>query len=215
MNTALNLDTISKHNPILPVLTLAELAMAIPLATALNNAGVNAIEITLRSPVALDAIRAVRTALPDIIVGAGTVRSADDFAEAIRAGARFIVSPGSTRELLDAADHWDVPFLPGAATASELMLLADRGYRHVKFFPAHALGGVTAIGAFGGPFPDLRFCPSGGIDARNFKDYLALANVPWVSGSWLTPADKIAKGQWQLITDVASQTLSELSCQGS
>lgn len=189
--------------PVIPVLTISETTDAVALATALTAGGLNVLEVTLRTEVALRAIRAIAAACPEVVVGAGTVRAPEQAEAAIAAGARFVVSPGITPRLMDAARRWSVPYLPGVATASEAMALADLGCGFQKFFPAEQSGGVGALKALAAPLYDIRFCPTGGIDAANAPDYLALPNVVCVGGSWIAPSAKIAEGDWDGITKLA------------
>jgi len=195
------------QNAIIPVVTLASARQATPLARALVAGGISVIEVALRSAAALEAIGIIRDEVPEIAVGAGTVKTPDDFSRAVGAGATFLVSPGATVSLLEAAARWDVPFLPGAVTPGEMILLEQQGFDVVKLFPAAAAGGIPLLKSLAGPFPLMRFCPSGGIDAGNFRDYLRLGNVIGVSGSWITPADAIEAGDWQHITDLARAAL--------
>jgi len=189
--------------PTIPVVVIEDAAKAPDLAAALLAGGVRAIEVTLRSAAALAAIEAIARTTPDILLGVGTVLSPDDIDRSIGAGAQFLVSPGATPTLLDAAAGVDVAFLPGAATASEAMRLRERGYRRLKFFPADASGGVTALKGLAGPLADLEFCPTGGVGAANAMDYLALKSVFAVGGSWLAPSDAIACGDWTRIEGLA------------
>lgn len=182
--------------PVIPVVVIHALRDAVPMARALVAGGAPAIEVTLRTSVALDAIRAIAAEVEGATVGVGTVLGAGDLRAAQAAGARFAVSPGISPRLLDAADDSTLPLLPGAATASEAMNLLERGYRHLKFFPAVPAGGHKLLGAWAGPLPQIRFCPTGGISLANATDFLALPNVLCVGGSWLTPADKLAAGDW-------------------
>ena len=182
--------------PVIPVVVIHDLNDAVPMARALVAGGTPAIEVTLRTPAALDAIRAIAAEVEGAMVGVGTVLNAHDLQAAHQAGARFAVSPGGSPHLLDAADDSELPLLPGAATASEVMALLERGYRHLKFFPAVPAGGHKLLGAWAGPLPQLRFCPTGGINLVNAVDFLVLPNVLCVGGSWLTPADKLAAGDW-------------------
>ncbi|MEO6800017.1 MAG: bifunctional 4-hydroxy-2-oxoglutarate aldolase/2-dehydro-3-deoxy-phosphogluconate aldolase [Rhodanobacter sp.] len=182
--------------PVIPVVVIHDLKAAVPMARALVAGGISAIEVTLRTPVALDAIRAISAEVEGAMVGVGTVLSAIDLHAARQAGARFAVSPGFSPYLLDAAEDSALPLLPGAATASEAMSLLERGYRHLKFFPAVPAGGHNLLAAWASPLPQLRFCPTGGISLSNAADFLALPNVICVGGSWLTPADKLASGDW-------------------
>jgi 2-dehydro-3-deoxyphosphogluconate aldolase/(4S)-4-hydroxy-2-oxoglutarate aldolase len=191
--------------PVIAVVVIDEAKHAVPLARALLEGGVQGIEITLRTPAALDAIRAIAQELPQAAVGSGTVLTPEDLAASEKAGARFAVSPGCTPRLLAAAADSAVPYLPAAATASEVMALLERGYRHLKFFPAQAAGGVAMLRAWAGPLPAARFCATGGISPENAPSYLALPNVPCVGGSWLTPASSLAAGDWPAVTELARQ----------
>lgn len=184
--------------PVLAVLTLDKAADAPPVARALLAGGVRALEVTLRTPESLRAIEAL-AALDHAIVGAGTVLSADDAARAASAGARFLVSPGFRPALADAARALALPWLPGVATATEIMAARDAGFEDLKFFPAETSGGAPAIAAFAGPFPTVRFCPTGGISAANAPGYLRLANVACVGGSWLAPPALVAERNWSEI----------------
>jgi len=196
-------DAIMDAAPVMAVVTVESAAAAVDLSRALVAGGCSLIEITMRTPVALDAIRAVAADVPDAIVGAGTVTNGGDFERAVEAGSRFAVSPGATPALLRAAKDGPIPFLPGIASASDLMAGLDEGYRRFKFFPAEAAGGIAALKALGGPFPDVRFCPTGGINLANAGDYLALRNVACVGGSWVAPAKLIADARWDDITELA------------
>lgn len=189
--------------PVIPVVRIDHLADAVPLARALARGGLPAIEITLRTPPAIDAIRLVAAEVADAVVGAGTVLSAKDFHACLKAGARFVVSPGMTQELLDVAAAGSVPFLPGAATPSEIMAAREEGYRMLKFFPAEPSGGVAFLKAIAGPLADMRFCPTGGVSAGNAADYLALPNVACVGGSWVVPDDAIQGGDWERVEELA------------
>lgn len=195
--------------PVIPVVVLEDPAHAVPLARALLAGGVPVIEITLRTAGALDAIRAIADTVPDAIVGAGTVTTPGLVRQAVDAGARFLVSPGTTDRLLDAMDDSGVPFLPGAASPSEVMRVLERGHREMKFFPAEACGGRTFLGAMASPFPDARFCPTGGITPATAPRYRELPNVGCVGGSWLTPRDTIAARDWQLIEKLAADSLRD------
>ncbi|WP_266180161.1 bifunctional 4-hydroxy-2-oxoglutarate aldolase/2-dehydro-3-deoxy-phosphogluconate aldolase [Dyella humicola] len=182
--------------PVVPVVIIHDARAAVPMARALVAGGVPAIEVTLRTPAALDAIRAIAEEVEGAVVGVGTVLSAKDLRAAHKAGARFAVSPGVSPGLLDAADDCELPLLPGVATAGEAMTLLERGYHHLKFFPAVPAGGYKLLGAWASPLPQIRFCPTGGISLANAPDFLALPNVLCVGGSWLTPADKLDSGDW-------------------
>ncbi|MEW2114649.1 bifunctional 4-hydroxy-2-oxoglutarate aldolase/2-dehydro-3-deoxy-phosphogluconate aldolase [Streptomyces sp. NPDC005474] len=191
--------------PVVPVVVVEDLADAVPLARALVAGGLPAIEITLRTPVALDAIRAVADAVPDAVVGAGTLISPAQVDDVVAAGARFLVSPGWTDVLLESMRASGVPFLPGVSTASEVVALLERGVREMKFFPAEAAGGTAYLKALSGPLPQARFCPTGGIGPANAPEYLALPNVGCVGGSWMLPADAIAARDWDRVETLARQ----------
>ncbi|SDJ24028.1 2-dehydro-3-deoxyphosphogluconate aldolase / (4S)-4-hydroxy-2-oxoglutarate aldolase [Lutimaribacter saemankumensis] len=197
-------ETLCRKAPVIPVLVIEDAAHAAPLAEALIAGGLPVLEVTLRTPAALDAIAAM-SGVPGGIVGAGTVLTPDDVRAAQDAGAQFAVSPGATDRLLDACEAAGLPILPGAATASEAMRLLERGYGVQKFFPASAIGGAPALKALGGPLPQVRFCPTGGIDTANAADYLALDNVLCVGGSWVAPRELVQKGEWAAITGLARQ----------
>lgn len=196
------LDALFRHACIVPVLTIDALDDAEPLARTLVGAGLPILEVTLRTPIALQAIERMR-AVPGAIVGAGTVLDAHDLDAVERAGAMFAISPGATPALLNAAADRAMPLLPGIATASELMHGLDAGFRRFKFFPAESSGGVAALRGFAGPFADVRFCPTGGIDAAKAPDYLALANVFAVGGSWMLPAQAVRTRDWSAIATLA------------
>ena len=189
--------------PVIPVVVIEDARAAVPMARALVAGGVPAIEVTLRTAAALEAVRAIASEVEGAVVGVGTVLTQADLLAAYEAGARFAVSPGATARLLDAAEDIPLPLLPGAATASEAMALLERGYRHLKFFPAVPAGGARLLAAWTGPLPQLRFCPTGGISAASAVDFLALPNVLCVGGSWLTPADRLAAGDWAGIEQLA------------
>lgn len=189
--------------PVVPVVVIEDAHAAVPMARALVAGGTPAIEVTLRTAAALDAVRAIAAEVEGAVVGVGTVLGEADLRAALDAGARFAVSPGATARLLDAAEDVPLPLLPGAATASEAMALLERGYAHLKFFPAVPAGGAKLLAAWAGPLPQLCFCPTGGISATSAADFLALPNVPCVGGSWLTPKDKLAGGDWAGIEQLA------------
>ncbi|MER7680586.1 bifunctional 4-hydroxy-2-oxoglutarate aldolase/2-dehydro-3-deoxy-phosphogluconate aldolase [Streptomyces sp. NPDC096934] len=190
--------------PVVPVVVLTDADDAVPLARALVAGGLPAIEVTLRTPAALDAVRAVAAAVPDAVVGAGTVLTSAQVAETVAAGARFLVSPGWTDGLLAAMKASGVPFLPGVSTASEVVALLERGVREMKFFPAQAAGGTAYLRSLAGPLPQARFCPTGGITADNAGEYLALPNVGCVGGTWMVPGDAIAAKDWGRIESLAA-----------
>lgn len=191
--------------PVVPVVIIEDARAAVPMARALVAGGTPAIEITLRTPAALDAIKAIAEEVEGAVVGVGTVLSAKDLRAAHKAGARFAVSPGVSPGLLDAADDSELPLLPGTATASEVMTLLERGYRHVKFFPAVPAGGHKLLGAWASPLPQMKFCPTGGITLASAPDFLSLPNVICVGGSWLTPSDKLRGGDWAGIEQLARE----------
>jgi 2-dehydro-3-deoxyphosphogluconate aldolase / (4S)-4-hydroxy-2-oxoglutarate aldolase len=195
---------------IIPVLTIERLEDAVPLAKALVAGGVRTLEITLRTPVAIESAKAIMAHVPDAVVGIGTILNADDLARAEAIGARFGISPGATPDLLKAAAASALPFAPGIATASELMLGLSHGFNLVKFFPAEQSGGIKALRALAGPFPDVRFCPTGGIGEANAASWLAEPNVVAVGGSWLCPAADIRSGNWAGITAICNRTMKLL-----
>jgi 2-dehydro-3-deoxyphosphogluconate aldolase/(4S)-4-hydroxy-2-oxoglutarate aldolase len=202
---------ILQAGPVVPVMVIHEQAHAVPLARALVAGGVKVLEIVLRTPVAMEAIRAIAAEVPEAITGAGTVVNSRDLRAVTEAGAVFAISPGLTPALLDAALLGPIALIPGIATISELMLAMDKGYRQFKFFPAEAAGGIAMLKAIAGPFPQVTFCPTGGISAANYRDYLALKNVACVGGSWIVPPDLIAARNWQAITELAAETIAALS----
>lgn len=189
--------------PVVPVVVVDDPSDAVPLARALVAGGLPAIEVTLRTPAALEAIRAIADAVPDALVGAGTVITPEQVTEAVTAGARFLVSPGWTDVLLDAMRASGVPCLPGVSTTSEVVALLERGVREMKFFPAEAAGGTAYLKSLGGPLPQARFCPTGGIGPTTAPDYLALPNVGCVGGSWMLPADAVAARDWARVEELA------------
>ncbi len=190
--------------PVMPVVVVDDLAAAVPVARALVAGGLPAIELTLRTPVALDAIRAIADEVPEILVGAGTIVSPGQAKEALDAGARFLVSPGATPGLLGAMAETGLPFLPGTATVSEVLAVLELGITEMKFFPAEASGGTAFLASLVAPVPAARFCPTGGITAGTAHAYLALPNVGCVGGSWLTPAHLVGAGDWAGITALAA-----------
>jgi 2-dehydro-3-deoxyphosphogluconate aldolase/(4S)-4-hydroxy-2-oxoglutarate aldolase len=180
----------------MPVIVLDRVDDAVPLAEALMSGGIRVLEVTMRTPAALDSVRAIRAALPDALVGVGTITSVADLDSARAAGARFGVSPGTTPDLLAHARGWSFPFLPGVMTPSDVMRAIEAGFAAMKLFPARQAGGVEMLKALGGPFPQVRFCPTGGIDADSAASYLALPNVVCVGGSWLSPPALVARKDW-------------------
>ena len=190
--------------PVVPVIVVEELAHAAPLARALVAGGLPALEVTLRTPCALDAIRAMAE-VEGGVVGAGTLLTPADVKAAKAAGAKFGVSPGATDRLLDACAEYDLPLLPGAATASEIMALLEKGYTVQKFFPAEQAGGAPYLKSIGSPIPQVKFCPTGGISLKNARDYLGLSNILCVGGSWVAPKDALARGDWAEVTRLAAE----------
>lgn len=201
------LDAILGRAPVLPVLTIERLEDAVPLARALVENGLPVLEVTLRTSVALEAIARIAREMPDAVVGAGTVLRPLDLAQVAEAGAGFAIAPGATEALYVAARTTAIPFLPAIATASEMMRGMEHGHRRFKFFPAAAMGGTVALKAFGGPFPQARFCPTGGIDADSAPAYLALSNVVTVGGAWMVPPDAVAARDWDRIGRLARQAV--------
>ena len=204
------LDALLAMGRVIPVITVNRVEDAVPLARALVEGGIRLLEITLRTAAGLAGAEAIIRQVPGAVVGIGTILTPDDMTRAIDVGARFALSPGATPALLDAASVVSIPFLPGIATASELMEAIARGFDTVKFFPATAAGGLPALKALAGPFPQARFCPTGGITESNAPEWLAQPNVIAVGGSWLTPAAEIAAGQWDVIRDRAARTRAHL-----
>jgi 2-dehydro-3-deoxyphosphogluconate aldolase/(4S)-4-hydroxy-2-oxoglutarate aldolase len=201
----MTIDDILRAGPVMPVVVIDDAAQAAPLARALVGGGVRAIEITLRTGAALEAIQAISRDVPEAIPGVGTALTAADVLAALDAGAKFIVSPGATPALCGAAIGSGLPFLPGVATASELMAGMASGLSTFKFFPAAQAGGVEGLKALGGPFPNVRFCPTGGVSPANAADYLALPNVLCVGGSWIAPREAIAAGDFARIEALARE----------
>jgi 2-dehydro-3-deoxyphosphogluconate aldolase/(4S)-4-hydroxy-2-oxoglutarate aldolase len=199
------LISILKLQPVVPVLVIKDLAHAVPLARALVAGGLKAIEITMRTPVALEAIRAVAEEVEGAVPGAGTVLNAKQYHQAVEAGSQFIVSPGTTLELLDVARKSPVPLLPGAATPSEVMALREEGYEVLKFFPAEQAGGAAYLKSLSSPLAGMLFCPTGGITPDNARDYLSLPNVVCVGGSWVAPNALVEAGDWDGITRLATE----------
>lgn len=191
--------------PVVPVVVLEDAADAVPLARALVAGGLPAIEVTLRTAAALDAIKAIAAEVPDAVVGAGTVISVRNVSDTVAAGARFLVSPGWTDTLLDAMKASGVPFLPGVSTTSEVVALLERGVTEMKFFPAEAAGGTAYLKALSAPLPQARFCPTGGISLASAPSYLALPNVGCVGGSWMVPGDAVAAGDWARVERLAAE----------
>ncbi len=200
----MTLDDIMRAAPVIPVMMIDEIDQAVPLARALVKGGLRVLEITLRTPIALDAIRAIIADVDDAIVGAGTVLTPQQLEHVAALRCKFAVSPGFTTSLLDAATTSPCPLLPGTSTASEVMQLLDRGHDRMKFFPAEAAGGTAMLKSLASPLPAAKFCPTGGIGPDNAAGYLALPNVLCVGGSWVVPKDAIAQGDWDKITMLAT-----------
>ena len=206
MGAQLTALSIMRDAPVIPVIVLNKVEHAVPMAEALVAGGIRVLEVTLRTPQGLACIEAIAKAVPQAIVGAGTVRSAADAAAAAQAGARFAVSPGYTSKLGQACRDLGLPLLPGVATSSEIMAAMEDGLSELKFFPAVQSGGIQMLKAWQGPFGDVRFCPTGGISPANAAEFLALSNVVCVGGSWLVPASAVEAGNWSQITDLAKAT---------
>lgn len=198
------MESLLNISPVIPVVVIDEPTYAVPLARALVAGGIPILELTLRTPTALEALRRVADEVPEILVGAGTVVRPKQAADAAAAGAQFLVSPGSTPALLDAMADTGLPHLPGMSTVSEAMALLERGFYELKFFPAEASGGTTFLKAIHSPLPAARFCPTGGISAETAADYLSLPNVGCVGGSWLTPTDAISVEDWDRVRSYAA-----------
>ena len=194
--------------PVIPVIVISNPDHAVPLAQALLAGGVRVLEITLRSDAALEAIRRIRDEFPEVLVGAGTVLSVQDLQAVAEAGGRFAISPGLTPNLLAAVHQESIPLIPGVASASELMQALEAGLTELKFFPAQAAGGVQMLKSLNGPFPQVTFCPTGGITLHNYREYLALKNVACVGGSWFVPSEKIDQADWPAITRLAQEAVT-------
>jgi len=205
MSAELDAGAVMRLSRVMPVVVIDDAADAEPLARALLAGGIRTVEITLRTPAALGAIRAIARNVPEMVVGAGTVLSGADLKAATDAGARYALSPGGTPELMELARNQEIPFIPGVATSSEIMRGHELGYTHFKFFPAEQLGGASAIKALAGPLPNARFCPTGSITLEKAPAYLALDNVLCVGGSWIASADKIKARDWAAIESTARQ----------
>lgn len=197
--------------PIVPVLVIKDATDALPIAEALLAADVKVLEVTLRTPAALDVISIIAKELPEAVIGAGTVTNRAMLQQCYDAGAKFAISPGLTKDLLQAGKEGNIALIPGISSISELMDGIDCGYDHLKFFPAEASGGVKALQSIGGPFPDIKFCPTGGINMNNVRDYLALPNISCCGGSWLVSDEIVKNKNWSAITDLARQALVHVS----
>jgi 2-dehydro-3-deoxyphosphogluconate aldolase/(4S)-4-hydroxy-2-oxoglutarate aldolase len=207
-NWKMTSEEIFNQGPVVPVLVIKDVEHAVPLAKALIAGGIRVLEVTLRTEAALEVIAKIAKEVPEAIIGAGTVTNRAQLQQVIDAGAKFAISPGLTSDLLKAGNEGSIALIPGISSISELMTAVDHGYTHLKFFPAEASGGVKALKAIGGPFPDIKFCPTGGISPSNYNDYLALPNVCCAGGSWLAPEDTMINGEWEKITELAKQAVA-------
>jgi 2-dehydro-3-deoxyphosphogluconate aldolase/(4S)-4-hydroxy-2-oxoglutarate aldolase len=201
----MSIEKIMNTSPVIPVMVIDKVENAVPLAKALVGGGLKVLEITLRTDAALESIREIKAAVPEAIVGAGTVINTATLDQALAAGSEFIVTPGTTPSLVDAALSNGVQLLPGVNTPTEAMTLLEKGISALKFFPAEAAGGVPMLKAIGGPLPQISFCPTGGVNPHNAREYLALKNVACVGGSWMAPANLVAEGKWQEIQHLAAE----------
>jgi 2-dehydro-3-deoxyphosphogluconate aldolase / (4S)-4-hydroxy-2-oxoglutarate aldolase len=205
MRKTMNIEQILSSSPVVPVVVIDNLEDAAPLAQALYNGGLKALEVTLRTPVAAQAVKIMKETVPQAYVGTGTVVDTATFEVSKAIGADFMVSPGVNTELLNLAKNSDIPFLPGAATPSEVMSLASHGFKYLKFFPAEAAGGVPMLKSIGGPLPHIKFCPTGGVSLKSAPNYLALENVICVGGTWMLDKQLIANKDWPAIEALAKQ----------
>ncbi len=209
-NWKISAQEVLASGPVVPVIVIDQVEHSVPLARALLQGGIRVLEVTLRTPAAMDAIRTIARHVPDALVGAGTVTSPQELEAVTEAGGLFAISPGLTPELLDAASAGSIPLIPGISTVSELMTGLSRGYAAFKFFPAEAAGGLSMLKAMSGPFPQVSFCPTGGISPSNYRQYLALENVVCVGGSWVVPGDAVRKGDWERITSAAREAVDSV-----
>jgi 2-dehydro-3-deoxyphosphogluconate aldolase/(4S)-4-hydroxy-2-oxoglutarate aldolase len=207
-NWSIQPQDIFKLSPIVPVMVINKIEDAVPLARALVAGGITVLEVTLRTPCALEAITKIAKEVPEALVGAGTILNESQLKQAVEAGAQFVITPGATTDLLKAAMAGTVPLIPGVSSISEVMAGMELGYTHFKFFPAEASGGVSALKAFSGPLANIRFCPTGGITPSSYKDYLALSNVDCIGGSWIAPTDAMEQGDWQRITQLCKDAIA-------
>jgi len=207
-NWKMTSEEIFSQGPVVPVLVIKDVAHAVPLAKALIAGGIRVLEVTLRTDAALEVIAKIAKEVPEAIIGAGTVTNREQLQQVIDAGAKFAISPGLTSDLLKAGNEGSIALIPGISSISELMTAVDHGYTHLKFFPAEASGGVKALKAIAGPFPDIKFCPTGGISPSNYNDYLALPSVRCAGGSWLAPEEAMLNGEWDKITELAKQAVA-------
>jgi len=208
MKWILQPQAVFSASPVVPVMVIKKLEDALPMAKALQAGGINVFEITLRSSVALDAIKLLSKEVPDALVGAGTVLSAEQYDQAVAAGAKFVISPGATPALLKHAAASDVALIPGTATPSEMMQALELGYDHLKFFPAEINGGAPALKAISAALPQLSFCPTGGVSPKNVANYLAVDCVKTIGGSWMIPNDAVAAGDWAKVTELTAEAVA-------
>ncbi|HEY7865848.1 MAG TPA: bifunctional 4-hydroxy-2-oxoglutarate aldolase/2-dehydro-3-deoxy-phosphogluconate aldolase [Psychromonas sp.] len=208
MNWTISPAQVFAYSPVVPVMVINHLEDALPMARALAAGGINVFEVTLRTKVALEAIKAIATAMPEAMIGAGTVINTQQYDAAVAAGAKFIISPGYSQKLLEHAKTGSAPLIPGVSTPSEIVTALEFGYDHLKFFPAEANGGAAALKAIAGPLPQVSFCPTGGISPDNVAAYMALNCVATVGGSWMLPNDAIVNGDWAKVTELAKQAVS-------
>ena len=204
-----DVSAVLNRSPVMPVLVIDRVEDAVPLAQALKQGGITALEVTLRTPAALASIERIAEQVEGVFVGAGTVTNVAQFQQVEQAGGQFMISPGATATLLQYGRDSDLPYLPAVSTVSEMMSAMEQGYEAFKFFPASAIGGSAALKAIGAPFPQVRFCPTGGISASNFLEYLALDNVSCVGGSWVAPANLVREGRWSEITALAKTAVEQ------
>lgn len=208
MNWTISPEQVFACSPVVPVMVINKLSDAVPMAKALADGGIHVFEVTLRTEVALEAIRAIATAMPEAMIGAGTIINAQQYDAAVLAGAKFVISPGYSRALLEHAKTGVAPLIPGVSTPSEIITALELGYDHLKFFPAEANGGAVALKAIAGPLPQVRFCPTGGVNLANVADYMALNCVATVGGSWMLPNDAIERGDWKKVTELSQQAVA-------
>lgn len=197
-------DILAQAKPVMPVMVIEQIEHAMPLAQALYDGGIDVLEITMRTDCALEAIALIKDEMPQCLVGAGTVINPEQFKQAVAAGSDFVLSPGITKHLVKKSKKYDVPLIPGVATAGDVMLALSYDIDTMKLFPATQLGGTGMLKALGGPFPDVMFCPTGGINPNNYQSFIDLPNVGCVGGSWIAPANLVKEGKWEEITKLAA-----------
>lgn len=208
MNWTISPEQVFACSSVVPVMVINNVADAVPMAKALAAGGISVFEVTLRTEAAVEAIRAIATAMPEAMIGAGTVINTQQYDAAVAAGAKFVISPGYSILLLEHARTGIAPLIPGVSTPSEIITALELGYDHLKFFPAEANGGAAALKAIAAPLPQVRFCPTGGINPGNVADYMALNCVATVGGSWMIPNDAIESGDWAKVTELSKQAVS-------